>query len=31
MCVLQVDDDASKHALAMLDLQDSNEVEELGF
>merc|ERR1712086_682473 len=28
---IKVDDDASKHALAMLDLQDSNEVEELGF
>merc|ERR1712166_615039 len=28
---IKVDDDASKHALAMLDLQDSSEVEELGF
>jgi hypothetical protein len=28
---IKVDDDASKHALAMLDLEDSNEVEELGF
>jgi len=28
---IKVDDDASKHALAMLDLQDSNEVQEIGF